>query len=129
MLVATQAVRHLETGESLPAGISGMEHLKLDLEWVWVYENEGKIQTGIFENGVLAQVAGQNKTDEQLLKSLAENPEFKDLFQVPSDGGAGGNARQTGFNGNGKVMRRTDFDKLSPSERTKVMSEKIQLTD
>ena len=40
--IATQCVRHLESGESLPPELrSGLEAFKLDGDWVWCYEDGG----------------------------------------------------------------------------------------
>jgi hypothetical protein len=40
-------VRHLESGETLPVELgSGMELLKLDKDWVWLYEDDG-IKAGL----------------------------------------------------------------------------------
>jgi hypothetical protein len=42
LLVETQSVRHLVFLETLPVELrSGFEAVKLDPEWVWVYEHEG----------------------------------------------------------------------------------------
>lgn len=79
---------------------------------------EGKdnsIETKIFLNGIPAQVANQDMTDEQLLLGFKEKKQYLSMFNAGTNEGGGGTPRTSPLGGNGKTMKRSEFDSMAMS--------------
>jgi hypothetical protein len=75
-------------------------------------EETGEWSTRIYKNGQPALVAMQPMTATQLLKEFVDGKQHLKMFNAPNGGGSGASNRQGGI-GNGKVMKRSQFDGLS----------------
>ena len=74
-------------------------------------EETGAWSTRIYKNGQPALVAMQPMTAAQLLKEFVDSKQYLKMFNAPNGGGSGATNRQGGI-GNGKVMKRSQFESL-----------------
>lgn len=59
----------------------------------------------VFENGSPKQIAGQDVTPDQLIKSFIEAKKFPAMFNAGTGGGTGAQARQSAGAGAGSIIR------------------------
>lgn len=77
-----------------------------------VKDKDNNVDVKIFEDGKVAQVAAQDKTDEQLLLGFKENKQYLSMFNAGNNDGGGGNNRNNSTGVFGNTVRADDANAI-----------------